>query len=127
MSRSRKLVLLPLVLLAFVLGLVGDLAQHMDEMRAHVVCPEHGERIHVLSQATHAHAREYRATPDVDHDAGCQLAEMGPRPVPVLPPPVATVEAPFVSVPAPSAPALHAPPPRSPLEQAPKTSPPARA
>lgn len=122
------MVLAPLVLLAFVLGLVRDLAQHMDEARLHAVCPEHGELVHIVAAGGHAHAREIRALPVQDHGQdGCTLAELGGAPPLVLPPPIAVSFAPEVGLPDPRPLAVASPSRRPPLEHAPKTSPPARA
>lgn len=104
------------------LGAGADAVAEADALQAHVVCPEHGELVHV--DAVHHHGASVQSVPADDHGFGCHLSELG------LPPVVAAV-APALFVPAAIPVPLGTPgSPRAPpvrvaiLLLAPKTSPP---
>ena len=110
-----------LLIVALLLGLVRDTAILADQVRLHVVCPEHGEVVHAAP--VESRGSELRALAPSEHGGGCHLAALGPLPA------IATPPAPEVAA-APSFPLLatnsapRAPPVAAPLIRAPKTSPP---
>jgi hypothetical protein len=120
--RARRLLLLPLLLAVFLLGVLRDTAASEDALRIHVVCPEHGELLHAnVTRRDHA---EIKSAETQKAHSGCTLAELGPLPsvVPELPPTLVLPEArPLIAR---SAAPRGPPPGLSPLVCAPKTSPP---
>lgn len=120
--RKNRLLLLPLILGLFLLGLLRDVAANEDALRIHVVCPEHGEIVHAKA-TTHGQS-ELTTAPEDEHHSSCELADLGSLPT-ILGPTPPTVSAPeqWSEIAANLAP--RGPPvTRSPLINAPKTSPP---
>lgn len=112
-----------MVLAVFLLGLFRDVAVDVDELRLHVVCPEHGEVLHAAATGEQGQGPEWRALTPEEHGGGCALADLAPAPggLPALFPELVGPEAPPIIA---TGSAPRAPPTAAPLRFAPKTSPP---
>ena len=60
--------------------LAGDVAARADAVRAHVVCAEHGERMHAAPTGEHCTQLDLHADRTGHSHQDCQLAGAGPAP-----------------------------------------------